>query len=343
MKKSKPQHKTQPTPSSKSRLGRGLNFWIEEAAGAKPQPTRKDNIQAKAPNTSSNKAAAQAPTVPKEQPLKEPEDQHSNHIQELPLALISTNPYQPRKDFEDSHIQELAESIRSEGLLQPILVRKKDKGYELIAGERRLRACQALGLKAVPARVVNVNDLSSALIALIENLQRQDLNPMDEAQGFQRLIQEFKLTQEAVAERVGKARASIANALRLLNLDPAVQGFLAKHLISVGHAKVILAIENKAQQVAFARKIIEEKMSVREAEKALKRLQVGPSFVSPVAPDSKYLAATQAQMHSIEKQITQFLNTKVRLSHGSKKGKILIEYYGNEDLSRILEKLGLSS
>ncbi len=341
MKKSKPQQKNQPAPSSKSRLGRGLNFWIEEAASAQQPPHPQETLAKKAFRASSEATPAKEP-VEKTLPA---EENPSNSIQELPLALISNNPYQPRKDFDDSHIQELAESIRSEGLLQPILVRKKDKSYELIAGERRLRACKALGLKAVPARVISVNDLSSALIALIENLQRQDLNPMDEAQGFQRLMQEFKLTQEAIAERVGKARASVANALRLLNLDPTVQGFLAKQLLSVGHAKLILALENKAQQMTFARKIIEEKLSVREAEKALKRLQAGQSSISEAAPsqDSKRLAASQAQMHAIEKQITQFFNTKVRLSHGLKKGKILIEYYGNEDLGRILEKLGLSS
>lgn len=341
MKKPKPQTKTQPRAKPKSRLGRGLNFWIEEAASAKGQASQEENIKAKALADSDKNSS----TGPREKIQPGPEDESQNRIQELPLSLISANPYQPRKDFADSPIQELAESIRSEGLLQPILVRKKDKGYELIAGERRLRACQALGLQAIPARVVEVSNLSSALIALIENLQRQDLNPMDEAQGFQRLIQEFKLTQEAIAERVGKARASVANALRLLNLDPTVQGFLAKQLLSVGHAKLILALDNKAQQVHFARKIIEESLSVRDAEKALKRLQAGQNDAlaapSP-SQDPKRLAASQAQMHAIEKQITQFFNTRVRLSHGSKKGKILIEYYGNEDLSRILEKLGLS-
>lgn len=333
MKKPKPKHPAPPTASPKSRLGRGLNFWIEEAANTKP----------KAPKPEQKAEPKASKTTPSPETISSTEEKTPDSIQDLPLALISTNPYQPRKDFEDSHIQELAESIRSEGLLQPILVRKKDKGYELIAGERRVRACQALGLKAVPARVLSVNDLSSALIALIENLQRQDLNPMDEAQGFQRLIEEFKLTQEAVAERVGKARASVANALRLLNLDKAVQGFLAKQLLSVGHAKLILGLENKSQQLLFARKIIEEKMSVREAERALKRLQAGQErSIGPTTHDPKRMAAAQAQMHAIEKQITQFFNTKVRLSHGGKKGKILIEYYGNEDLSRILEKLGLS-
>ncbi len=330
MKKPKAKHTSKPINAPKSRLGRGLNFWIEEAQSAK-----------------ATKKAALAKTSNKE-PLKaendlKPEEGSKDAIQEIALALVISNPYQPRKDFDDSHIQELADSIRSEGLLQPIIVRKKDKGYELIAGERRLRACKALGLKAVPARILNVSDASSALIALIENLQREDLNPIDEAQGFQRLMEDFKLTQEAIAERVGKARASVANALRLLHLDKAVQGFLAKQLLSVGHAKLILSLENKAQQVLFARKIIEEKMSVREAEKALKRLQAGLSLPAQAdTKDTKSLAATQALMHSIEKQITQFFNTKVRLCHGAKKGKILIEYYGNEDLSRILEKLGLS-
>lgn len=330
MKKPKAKPTSKPVPAPKSRLGRGLNFWIDEAKGPKAEsaPTP--------PAKATSKEAIQVLTEPSI------EANSQNTIHEISLSAVVSNPYQPRKDFDESHIQELADSIRSEGLLQPIIVRKKDNGYELIAGERRFRACKALGLKAVPARILSVNDTSSALIALIENLQREDLNPIDEAQGFQRLMQDFKLTQEAIAERVGKARASVANALRLLQLDEAVQGFLAKHLLSVGHAKLILSLENKAQQVLFARKIIEEKMSVREAEKALKRLQAGFTLPVQSAKDTKSLAASQALIHSIEKQITQFFNTKVRLSHGLKKGKILIEYYGNEDLSRILEKLGLS-
>jgi ParB family chromosome partitioning protein len=267
-----------------------------------------------------------------------------NVIREIAIQDIERNPHQPRRVFSEATILELSESIRSEGLLQPILVRKKDRGYELIAGERRLRACAHLGFVNVPARVIEASDASSAVISLIENLQRENLNPIDEALGLMSLMQDFGLTQEAVAGRVGKNRATVANALRLLQLDKEVQGYLSRGLLSTGHAKVILGLEDKAQQTVLARKILESGMSVREAEKAVKNLR--QQAMPGAKPASHLSLANKAQtekvvLERIQKKLSQHLSAAVNILHGPKRGKLVIEYRGNDDLDRILGVLGL--
>lgn len=304
--------------ANKQKLGRGLSHLI-----------------------SSGSSAFAFSSVNKKESSTHKEEPVNASLLELKVDDIHPNPAQPRKNFDPSSLEELAESIRSEGLLQPIIVRKKKDGYELIAGERRLRACKLLNLKYIPAKIVDVSSESSALIALIENLQREDLNPIDEALGFAKLIADFNLTQELIAQRVGKSRASVANALRLLSLDSEVQGYIGKKLLTVGHAKVILSLEDKFHQLSLARKIIQLGLSVRATESALKLLKhQNKSEVTHSGIDQKSI---QKAIFSVEKQITEFLGTKVRVKHAAKKGSILIEYYGSEDLDRILGKLGLQS
>lgn len=258
---------------------------------------------------------------------------------ELAVAKVEPNPHQPRREFEESQLTDLAESIRSEGLIQPIVVREVDGRFQLIAGERRLRAFKMLKLSKIPARIIKAGDSSSASMALIENLQRENLNPIEESMGYASLLRDFDLTQEQVAERVGKGRATIANSLRLLTLPDEVRGYLSTGLLSTGHAKVLLGLEAKQEQTLIARRIIEEGVSVRGAEgliESLKRSgkgkQSGGRTVTP---------AEAAAIEDIEKRMVSYLNAKVALKHAPKKGKIVIEYTGNDDLQRILGRIGL--
>src|ERR1700685_2356559 len=220
----------------KSRLGRGLGGLI---AAAKP--------------AGAAAAAAQVPQAP--------------GYLEVQVHLVEPSPYQARREIVPEQLAELAESIRSEGLLQPIVVRRHGEKFQLVAGERRWRAFQLLKIRSIPARLVEASDASAASIGLIENLQREGLNPIEEALGFASLVWGFGLTQETAPERVGRSRASVANALRLLSLDAEIQGFIAKDLLSVGHAKALLGIEDPAQRTILARRVIEEGLSVRLTEK----------------------------------------------------------------------------
>lgn len=260
------------------------------------------------------------------------------------MHLIEPSPYQARREIPAEQLNELAESIRSEGLLQPIVVRKTGDKFQLIAGERRWRAFQLLKIKSIPARVVEASNASSAALGLIENLQREGLNPIEEAHGYASLIRDFDLKQETAAERVGKGRATVANALRLLSLDAELQGYVAKNLLTVGHAKVLLGLEDAPQRTMLARRVIEEGLSVRSTEKLAVSAKAGattsktrtlrPSSVNPKD------AATVA---GIEKKLTSHFGARVAVLHTPKKGRIVIEYRGNDDLQRLLEKLGVEA
>jgi len=253
------------------------------------------------------------------------------------MAAIEPSRHQPRRTFDEVALKELSDSIRSEGLMQPIVVRKVGEKYQLIAGERRWRACQLLNLKVIVARIVEASDVSSAVMTMIENLQRADLNPIEEAVGYASLVRDFSLTQDAVAERVGKARATVTNALRLLGLEREVQGYLAKGLLSSGHAKVLLGLADEAQRVLLARRALEEGWSVRELERQARRAK------SETAVRTGGRIASEAEATAIldvEKRLAAKLNTRVSLKHTPKRGRIVIEYFGNEDLQRILERLG---
>jgi len=309
----------------KSRLGRGLGGLIAAAtpAPAKPDTTTKS---ASAANTAAAPAPAGAPG-----------------FQEVAVHLVEPSPYQARREISPEQLSELAESIRSEGLLQPIVVRKHADKFQLIAGERRWRAFQMLKIKTIPARVVEASNASSAALGLIENLQREGLNPIEEAYGYASLIRDFDLTQEATSERVGKGRASVANSLRLLSLDAELQGYLSKNLLSVGHAKVLLGVEDAARRAVFARRIIEEGLSVRGTEKLVQSHKAAPNAPTSTSSGRSAPPMEVAAVASIEKKLTSHLGTRVAVKHTAKRGKIIIQYAGNEDLQRILEKLGVEA
>ncbi|MCC5807904.1 MAG: ParB/RepB/Spo0J family partition protein [Opitutales bacterium] len=307
---------------------------------AKPVPAKKTPASAApekaVPATSAANAAAEAPS-----PAAPVEAQTG--LTEIAVARISPNPHQPRREFDETKLRELGDSIRAEGLLQPIVVRKVGEGFQIIAGERRWRACRELGLKRIPAHIVEASEVSSAVLSLIENLQRADLNPIEEALGYASLLKDFHLTQEAVAERVGKSRAAVANALRLLQLDREIQGFLNKGLLSVGHAKVILGLDDPAQRTLLARRIVEKGASVRETERLLHAMRNARNK-APASRDGRALSPGEtAAVDDFQKRIASFLNTPVQLRHAPKRGKIVIEYFGNEDLQRILEKMGMAN
>lgn len=307
----------------KSRLGRGLGGLIAAAQPAASQPVPVSATPAPAP------AAAPAPGAP--------------GYQEIAVHLIEPSPYQARREIPADQLSELAESIRSEGLLQPIVVRKQGEKFQLIAGERRWRAFQQLKIKAIPARIVEASNASSAALGLIENLQREGLNAIEEAHGYASLIRDFDLTQETAAERVGKGRASVANSLRLLSLDIELQGFVAKNLLSVGHAKVLLGVEDTAHRSLIARRVIEEGLSVRSTEK-LTQSAKSVAGAPPAKPTKRGLTPKDAATVSgIEKKLTSHLGARVAVLHSLKKGRIVIEYRGNEDLQRLLEKLGVEA
>ena len=334
---------------SKNRLGRGLGGLISGGGVARPNETQEiatPETKVKAKGEGKGKAT---PSSSKGTKGNSPIPAQSTGLgyQEIALGKIKANPYQPRREIAEKQVKELAQSIQSEGLLQPIVVRSTGKGYELIAGERRLRAFKFLKSKTIPCRVIEASDASSASLALIENLQRENLNPIDEALGYASLVRDFDLTQEAAADRVGKGRATVANALRLLSLSEEIQGFLSRRLLSTGHAKVLLGVNDDAQQHLLARRIIESNLSVREAEKIVKLLNEGlePSDGLGSCNDNSGKTSSRAENTAIadlEKRIEKHFNTNVSIQHGKKKGKLVIEYFGNEDLDRLLELLGIN-
>ena len=295
----------------KSRLGRGLGALI---SGARPP------------------AAAQAAPVAPVPPAQ--------GYQDIQVHLVEPSPYQARREIAAEQLAELAESIRSEGLLQPIVVRRHGEKFQLIAGERRWRAFQMLSIRSIPARVVEASDASAASIGLIENLQREGLNPIEEALGFASLVRDFDLTQETAAERVGKSRAAVANSLRLLSLDAEIQGFISKNLLTVGHAKALLGMEDPAMRTVLARRVIEEGLSVRLTEK-LGQAGKAPTGPRPPSRGRALAARDAAAVANIQKRLSSHLGARVAVIHTPKKGRIVIEYRGNEDLQRLLEKLGV--
>lgn len=318
--------------SKKTGLGRGLNALISQGTPASTGAARQ---QKAAPSPAPAAAPAAPPPV-------------SDTPREVPIHLIIANPWQPREHFDEQALEELAQSIREMGVLSPLLVRKRPEdgsGYQLIAGERRFRAAQRAGLKKVPVLVRELTDLEALEIALVENLQRQDLNVIEEAEGYQRLAEEFSLTQEKISERVGKARATVANAMRLLALEPQVRGLVASGQLSSGHAKVLLALEIEAEQLSVAQICVRERWSVRELERQVRRLTqpaAGPKTKGgKVDLPADHLTYLTDRLH-------QRLGTSIRITptrslpNGKKqRGKLEIDFYSNDDLDRLLDLLGL--
>jgi ParB family chromosome partitioning protein len=254
----------------------------------------------------------------------------------LKVSDIKPNRFQPRRQFREAEMAELINSIREKGVIEPVIVRRSGAGYELIAGERRLRACQKLGYPEIPAIVRQASDQEALEIALIENLHRDNLNAMEECRGYERLVKEFSLTQEALAKKVGKERSTVANSLRLLTLPAEVQKLLEDDKLTAGHARAILTAVGAARQSALAREIVAKGLSVREAE-AKARGEVGKQTPSPVPAKNKNL---DQHLSNIQNEMQRALGTKVRLvPKGKAKGKIEIEYYSAEDFERIMERL----
>lgn len=241
---------------------------------------------------------------------------------------ISPGRFQPREMFDPDKLKELILSVKEKGVLQPVIVRPKGNGYELIAGERRLRAAKELGFSQLPAIIMDVKDDEALEIALVENLQRDDLNPMEEAKAYQRLADEFSLTQEDISAKVGRDRASISNTIRLLKLPEKIKEEIYQGRISMGHAKAILMLESEQAQLELCNKIIKRGLSVREAEYFVKRKMKGSSKGRP----RKY----STEIRAVEEELQRILGTRVTLLHQSKRGKIIVEYYSNDDLERLL-------
>lgn len=254
----------------------------------------------------------------------------------IKVSEIEPNSDQPRRNFNEDALHELAESIKQYGILQPLLLQKKGKYYEIIAGERRWRAARLAGLKEVPAIIKEYTSQEVIEIALIENIQREDLNPIEEAQAYQRLISEFNLKQDELAARVSKSRTAITNSMRLLKLCPQVQSMLIDELISSGHARAILPIEDSQHQEVLAHKIMDEKLSVRETEKLVRALLKEKEE----KPQEKQKKEHSIFYRDLEEKMKEIIGTKVSIQAKSKKkGKIEIEYYSPEELDRIIELL----
>jgi ParB family chromosome partitioning protein len=250
------------------------------------------------------------------------------------IEEITPSRYQPRKGFDEGRLTELANSIKEKGIIEPLIVRKTDGGYELIVGERRWRAAQRAGLKEVPVIVREATTAEAMELALIENLQREDLNPLEEAEAYKRLMEEFHYTQEELAKRIGKDRATVANAVRLLKLPQEIKAHLADESISSGHARTLLGLNSPEEQKMACAKVIKRDLSVRETERLVKRLNV-----QGVKGDMGVKPASEEELHLefLEETLKKFLATQVRIPKRGSKGKIEIEFYSKEDLERIVE------
>ncbi len=302
-------------------LGRGLDVLIKDGSTAKKQATTK-------------KVPTQVCVAP-----------DATGPREVAVAKVVASPWQPRSVFDSESLVELVESVKLHGILQPLLVRKVGSKFELIAGERRLRAARAALLKKIPVVVIEATDEKALKLALIENLQREDLNPIEEAEGYALLQKKFNLTQEKVAEQVGKARASVANSLRLLELTDSIRKYVSEGLLSVGHAKVLLSLNSDKDKEILARRAIKEGMSVRVLEKWVKKLTMPPKKPRAEKSDlpSDYLQTLTDELH-------QFLGTSIRiipsktLANGRKvRGALEIDYHDNEELDRLLTIMGYVS
>jgi ParB family chromosome partitioning protein len=253
-------------------------------------------------------------------------------VLDIALSRISANPYQPRKHWDDADLADLAASIREHGVLQPVLVSETIDGFQLIAGERRVRASRLAGLERIPALVRQLADHDQLEIALVENVQRADLDPIDEATAYRQLIDEFGMTQERVSERVGKARATVANSLRLLDLHADVQSAIADGRLSAGHGRAIGGLPAASQPQA-ARTVITQGLSVRQAEELVRRLREPKQAAAAPAP------RLDPDLERVEERLRQHLGTKVSLSRSRSGGRIVIEYYSDEELGRLFERL----
>lgn len=263
-------------------------------------------------------------------------------IEKVPLDRVRPCPFQPRKDFSDESIDELADSIKAQGIIQPLVVRQQGDVYELIAGERRWRAARKAGLNEIPVIVRDADDRTVLEIALVENLQRENLNPIEEALGYTELAHQFDLTQEAIATKVGKSRAAVANALRLLKLAPEVQNHLRNNRISTGHAKAVLGLSAHEQQLLAVERVLREGLNVRQTENLITELQAAAGKVKTVKGSTSTFVR-DAHITDMEDKLQQHLGTKVLLRYRKGKGAVEIRFFNDEELERVLELLGIKT
>lgn len=262
------------------------------------------------------------------------DEEQKELVQSLPIAKVEPREGQPRTVFDEEALSELSESIREYGLLMPVTVRKLDSGYyQLIAGERRWRAARMAGLTEIPARVIEADDRLATELALVENLQREDLNPVEEAQGYRTLMEDYGLTQDEAAQRVGKSRPAVANALRLLSLAPEVLQFVEQGLLSAGHARALVPVKPEELQIDAARQVMKNGLSVRRTEELAKRLMKPPKAVTGDGAIRVDYAA------EVMRRLERALGRKVLLSENGKRGRIVLEYYGADDRERLIEAL----
>lgn len=255
------------------------------------------------------------------------------NLADIEIDKIKTNPYQPRINFDEEKLGELAESIKEKGMIQPVVVRRKEDGFELVAGERRLKAAEKIGMKLIPALIMeNLSKGEMLELTLTENVQREDLNPIEEAKGYKRLLEECGLSQKELSKKISKDRSSIANTLRLLNLPIEIQNYIGSGKISEGHARAILAVNTTKEQIDLANKVIKFRLSVREIEKLI--YEKAKVF-------KKKLRKTSPSVLELEERLIRHFGTKVKVIHRKNKGKIEIEFYSEEDLQRILDLLNL--
>lgn len=291
----------------KSGLGKGLDSLIP-----------KQNIEKKVPPKSENTAVK---TVVKKEEVK------------LRITEVEPNREQPRKKFDEDSLLELADSIKQYGVLQPLLVQKREGYYEIIAGERRWRAAKMAGLKEVPVIIKEFSDQEIVEISLIENIQREDLNPIEEALAYKRLLTDFHLKQDEVAERVSKSRTAVTNSVRLLKLDERVQQMVVDEMISTGHARALLAVEDKDLQFKLAQKVFDERLSVRDVERLMKMMATQKEKEKKEKEEKKNIFIYQ----DLEERMKALLGTKVSINHkANNQGKIVIDYYSNEELERLI-------
>ena len=272
--------------------------------------------------------------------LRSIDPQDGENVQQISLASIVPSPLQPRREFEREALTELVDSIRQRGIIQPLIVRPVHDTFELIAGERRWRAAKEVGLTHAPVLVRQASDLEVLELSLIENLQRADLNPIEEAQAYARLAGEFGMRQEDIAQKVGKSRASVANSMRLLDLDQQIQTWIVQNLLSVGHAKVLLGLKAHDEQRLIAEIVLRQSSTVRTTERMVAR-RLGK--LGGTRRRRREETFSSAALSDLENRLQQHLATHVTIHHGEKRGRIEIEFYGSDDLQRVLGVLGLPS
>ena len=323
---------------AKKGLGKGLSALISGPKRNKDAP----DAEATGDSGGDSKPSPQPiPGAPPPIPSATAADE--DQVQHVALARIVPSPFQPRKRFAEEHLGSLVDSIREKGVIQPLIVRLQEgnDNLELIAGERRWRASRELDLESVPVIVREASDQEVLEMALIENLQREDLNPIEEADAYSRLASEFGLKQEEIAQRVGKNRATVANAMRLLDLEPSVKSLVAQAMISPGHAKAILGAKTAEEQKLLADMVMRKKLNVRATEKLVADHVAGRGSKQGGSKAGGRQKQLDPVLRNLQDRLRQRFSTHVQLNHGAKKGKIEIEYYGNDDLDRILDLLGL--